>query len=49
MAEQGSVRAEMQLKSDPKSIGNPFLLFLSTDSAGAEQFLLAAPGAGVGP
>lgn len=44
-----SVRAEMQLKSDPKSFVNPFLLFLSTDWTGAEQFLPAAPGAGVCP
>lgn len=47
--ELGSVRAEMQFKSDPKSFGNPFLLFLSTHWAGAEQFLPAAPGAGVCP
>lgn len=45
----GSVRAGMQLKSDPKSFGNPFMLFLSINWAGAEQFLPAAPGAGVCP
>lgn len=45
----GSARAEMQLKSGPKSFGNPFIMFPSINWAGAEQLLPTAPGAGVCP